>query len=104
MYTLGVLLGSALPIWFLTWAVHRLVMHRFIDDPLIARMISIVPAWLVAGTLAGFGMADGGPFNYMAYVTYLIGAVIYAPFGYRRGLTLRRYEEEAGEGLAEKFR
>lgn len=44
-------------------------------------------AWVLAGFIAGFGMANGGPYRFDAIVTYLPGALIaffYLRWHYRK--------------------
>lgn len=89
MAAFGFFIGTVLLIYVLSWAVERLACQRLFDDPLKGKIVSVAGAWLIAGTIAGFGMADGGPFRWIAYPNYLPAALLLGAIGWRRGMQLR---------------
>lgn len=74
-FLLGAFVGSLLLCAIISWIVER---FAFRADPPMARALKTIGiAWLVIGTIAGFGMADGGPFRVAAFVYYLPGCFAY---------------------------
>lgn len=56
----------------LYWALFRWVIRQ----PVVSRGVTAIAAWLAAGTIAGFGFADGGPFSWGGYSLYALPALI----------------------------
>jgi hypothetical protein len=103
MYSLGSVVGGLLAIYALSMVWEWALFKRINDDPVTGKLSAVGAAWLSAGTLAGFGMANGGPFLWFAFLVYLIPALLVGFLFHRRGLQLR---EEAADDTdyAETFR
>jgi hypothetical protein len=93
MVFIGMLVGGFVIQLLLSVLWERLLFSKIYDDPVKGKLSSVVAAWLTCGTLAGFGMADGGPFAWYAFVIYLLPALLLAVLGYRRGIRLREEAE-----------
>ena len=102
MAIIGYLVGATIAIVLLSWLWEWALFKRVLDDPANGKVASTATAWLTAGTLAGFGMADGGPFHTVAYLIYLIPAIGVGIWGYRRGVALRQ-ENAPKDNLADIF-
>ena len=59
------------------------------DDPVRGKFTSAIAGYVTASIVAGFGMADGGPFNPRGFMIYLFGLFVVGFFGVRRGMKLR---------------
>jgi hypothetical protein len=102
----GQFVGGLIAVYLLTLLWEFLLFKRVLDDPVTGKMSSVTAAWLTAGTLGGFGMADGGPYAWQAFLIYLFPALVVGGFAYRRGMKLREemIEVEADqEELASTF-
>ncbi len=73
---LGATVGSFLAIYLLAKLLEWAIFRRVSDDPYAGKMLSVSVALVLAGILAGFGMADGGPFRYGAIMQYVPGAIL----------------------------
>lgn len=91
---LGAFVGGFLIVTLLALLVEKAVFQRLFDDPVAGKLWSVATGWLAASTLAGFGMADGGPFAVTAYLLYLPPALVVGFWFYRRGLKLREMIDE----------
>lgn len=103
MLILSRFIGSLLAIYVLAWIFEKLLFQRVLDDPLKGKVFSVAAAWFTAGSIAGFGFADGGPFYWPAYLIYWPAALIIGGLAWRRGLQLRRENAEGTEAIAETF-
>lgn len=92
---MATLLGAAFAIFVLQTFWEFALFRRVFNDPLAGKLTSVIVAWLTAGTIAGFGMADGGPYAWQAFGIYALGAVPIGLWAVHRGLKLRREIEEA---------
>lgn len=66
--------GGILAIALLSAIIERLAFRE--REPTTRAELTVGTALLTAAVLAGFGMADGGPFVWTAGFVYLPGAVI----------------------------
>jgi Ca2+/Na+ antiporter len=72
-YLLGALIGG----FFITTLVGLLVGLAFKSKQPAERAIrASILGWIFCGILAGFGMADGGPFRFDAIIYYLPGSIL----------------------------
>ena len=90
MALLGALIGSIIGVYILYAIWDLALFKRVFDDPLKGKMASAAAAYFSAGTLGGFGGADGGPYFWGAFLQYLPGAIVVGVIAFRRGLKLRR--------------
>ena len=93
-YLIGGLVGG----FFAATLIGLLVGLAFKRKPPSERALSAAFfGWIVCGVIAGFGMADGGPFRFGAILLYAPGAV--AAFFYLRWHygKMWRDEDEADE-------
>lgn len=79
------------------WAVFK----RLFDDPIKGKLTSVVAAYLIGSSIAGFGKADGGPYYWPAFIDYAIPAVIVGCFAYFAGRRLK--EKMSADGAREVF-
>lgn len=84
------LLGGVVAILLLSVLWEWALFKRVLDNPLTGKLAAVGAAWLTAGSLAGFGMADGGPFYWAAYLIYLPSAAVVVLFAFFRRNHLRR--------------
>lgn len=103
MSTIGYIIGCLIAIYALASLWEWALFKRISDNPITGKVSSVVAAWLTGSTLAGFGMADGGPFAWSAFLTYLIPAIPVGFLFYRRGVKIRDVGEGADE-LEKTFR
>lgn len=96
-YMIGAFIGGLVIVTALSFLFEKIIFQPLMDDPVKGKVGAVIVAWLASGTLAGFGMADGGPFKTMAYLLYLPSAIVVGIFFYRRGLALRADDAEAAE-------
>jgi len=82
---MGQILGGAIAVWLLGLLCGLAFKSK---EPGERALFAALTAWVLAGVLAGFGMADGGPFRFDAILLYLPGAIL-AYF-----LLKRRYDGE----------
>ena len=95
-FLFGAFIGGMIGAAVFGWVVER---FAFRDLPPTERAgWTIGLAWLLTGTLAGFGLADGGSFQWIAYPVYLPGALTYF-FIYRKRLE-RTWAEEHDDTFA----
>lgn len=88
-WLIGGFVGGLLLITILAIIVEKLIFQRFLDDPVAGKLWSVTVGWLMASTLAGFGMADGGPYYWFAFVVYALPAIPVGLYFHRRGVALR---------------
>ncbi|MES2443473.1 MAG: hypothetical protein V4574_11645 [Pseudomonadota bacterium] len=86
---IGQFVGGLIAIYLLSLLWEFLLFKRVLDDPVKGKLSSVAVAWLTAGTLGGFGFADGGPYAWQAFGIYFVPALIVGGFAYRSGLKLR---------------
>ena len=99
---MGSIIGGLIAILMLSMLWEWALFKRVMDDPVKGKLSSVAAAWLTAGTLAGFGMADGGPFFTTAYLIYLLPALIIGGWAFYSGMKAReRIEEEGSPDLAD---
>jgi hypothetical protein len=91
---LGQVAGGVIIIFLLSLLWERLALRHFMSDPLKRKLGSVVAAWLTGSAIAGFGMADGGPYAWWAFGLYLVPAIIVGLVAYARAIKVR--QEEAG--------
>ena len=100
-YLLGEVLGGMLGM-FLLWSLFEwAIFKRVFDDPIKGKLTSVLAAYLVGSTIAGFGGADGGPYYWPAFIDYAIPAAIVGFFAYFSGKRLK--EKIGAEGVQEVF-
>jgi hypothetical protein len=76
MYGIGLIVGGCIIIYLLSWLVEWAIVQRVMDSPKAGVLVSVGCATILAIVLAGFGNADGGPFNPGEFaVPYLIAGV-----------------------------
>ncbi|SNT15972.1 hypothetical protein SAMN06295912_15019 [Sphingomonas laterariae] len=100
------LFGGTLGVFVLFVLWEFALFKRVMDDPLKGKMLSVLAAWLTIGGVAGFGLANGGPYYWPAFGVYAIPAVIVGTFAYWRGSKLREEIEQApvSEDVIDTFR
>jgi len=89
MFYLGSFVGGLFFVYLLAALWEWVIFKRVFDDPLKGKMSSVGAAWLTGGFLAGWGMADGGPYYWPAFLLYFPSALVIAFFAYRKGHRLR---------------
>ena len=92
MGTLGELIGGAFATILLGLLCGLAFKSKEPDQRAVAAALC---AWVCASILAGFGMADGGPFRFDASLRYLPGAI--AAFFYLRWHYGKMWSEEQDE-------
>jgi len=95
--------GSLMAVFILAWVFEKILFQRIFDDPVKGKTVSVAAAWLVTGTIGGFGFADGGPYFWPAFLAYLPAAIVLGLLAYRRGLRIRKENETADAGFADRF-
>lgn len=88
-HMIGSLVGGFLITMLLAILTENLVWQRVCDDPLAGKLLSVLSGWLTVGTLAGWGLAEGGPYYWGAFVDSSVPALPVALFAYWRGMKLR---------------
>lgn len=88
-YLLGSIVGGVIGVYLLAALWEWALFKRINDDPLKGKLTSVLAAYVTGAALAGFGMADGGPYYWGAFLQYLIPSLIVGFIAYRRGLKLR---------------
>lgn len=73
-YMLGRFVGGVLMIWLFTLILGRFALKSWEPSPRAATLVAV--ATVLAGTLAGFGEADGGPFAWGAFYTVIPSAIV----------------------------
>lgn len=86
---IGQMVGGFIAVLVLSILFEKLIFQRVMDDPVKGKLGSVIAAWLAAGAIGGFGMADGGPYQWFAFVIYAFPAMGLACLAHRRGVKLR---------------
>ncbi|HEX6375425.1 MAG TPA: hypothetical protein VFZ91_06865 [Allosphingosinicella sp.] len=81
----------ALGLISLLW--EALLFAKVYDDPVRAKLASVGASWLSCSAIAGFEMADGGPYAWRVFLIYFVPALALAPFAVRRGRIDRKKAE-----------
>lgn len=88
-YLIGMLVGGVVGM-FLLYSIWEFVLFRRIfSDPVKNKFSAAIAAYLTGATFAGLGNADGGSFDWSAYLQYLIPALIVGGLAVRRAIKLR---------------
>ncbi|QGN53334.1 hypothetical protein [Novosphingobium sp. Gsoil 351] len=74
MFYIGQAIGGFVAMAILAAIVERIGFKR--QPPFQRAMFTVATALLIASAIAGFGMADGGPYVWSAGLNYLPGAVV----------------------------
>ncbi len=93
MATLGSMVGGFLVVLLLAIVWEKLLFSRVYDDPVKGKLSSVLAGWVSASIFGGFGLANGGPFDWSAFSDYFLPALLIAFLGYRRGLKIREETE-----------
>jgi Ca2+/Na+ antiporter len=88
-FSFGSIIGGAIAVALVAALWRFIVMRRVIADPVKRNVASVAAGWVTASTLAGFGMADGGPYAWHAWGVYLVPAVIVGALAAYGGLVER---------------
>lgn len=72
-YSVGIIVGGTLACILLGLLAGVAFKEK---DPDERAIYAALIAWIVSGVLAGFGMADGGPFRFAAIAYYIPGAIM----------------------------
>ncbi len=88
-FSFGSIIGGAIAIALVALLWRWALMRRIIADPVQRNVAAVAAAWVTASTLAGFGMADGGPYAWHAWGVYLVPAVIVGALAAYGGLKER---------------
>ena len=94
MGLIAFILGCTLCVAVLSLVAEKVVFQRLVVDPLVGKIGSVVAGWLMASSLAGWGMADGGGYRWDAFLTYGLGAIILLPLAAWGGYKLRRAQHD----------
>jgi hypothetical protein len=100
---IGGLIGGLIGIYLVASLWEWALFKRIVDDPVVGKVGAVIAGWLTAGTLGGFGMADGGSYAWQAFGIYAIPAMIVGVFFYRRGMKIRA-DGDDHEELADAFK
>ena len=104
-FFLGQVVGGLIILWLISLLVEKFLFSKVLDDPVTGKLASVGAAWLLVGTISGFGKADGGPWDPTGFIDYLIPAVILGGVGVYRGLKLREQTQlDALAAAAERER
>lgn len=95
-YMIGSLVGGLILIYLLSKVWEWALFKRVMDEPTSGKLASVVAAWATAGTIGGFGMADGGPYAWWAFAIYLLPALFVGVFAYRAGAKLSVEQDNPG--------
>jgi hypothetical protein len=88
-YLIGAFVGGLIAVFVLAYLWEFLLFKRVLDDPVKGNVASVIAGWLTAGTIAGFGMANGGPFAWYAFLIYLVPALVVGTYAVSRGKKTR---------------
>lgn len=92
------LLGATVGGFFITMLIGSLFGLAFKrKEPGERAVLASVSGWVACAIIAGFGMADGGPFRYDAGLFYIPGAAI-AYFFLRRHYSKKAAANDALQG------
>ena len=92
----GFLVGGVLGVYLLHALWEFVLFKRVFNDPVAGKLASVLFAYLTASLLYGFGSADGGPFNPLGFVVYLLPALVVGVLAYRRGVKIRSASTNSG--------
>lgn len=92
---MGGLIGGIVGVYILQLIWEKLVFMRLADDPLKGKMGSTIAAYISAVTISGFGIANGGPWSPVGFITYLPGLLVVGAYSWNRGSKLRNAMLEA---------
>jgi hypothetical protein len=82
-FLVGATVGGFLGVYLFGWLVEKFAFRELPPDSRALR--TSLAGWFLTGTLAGFGLADGGGFQWAAYLYYAPGAFLFWLY-YRRKL------------------
>lgn len=100
-YLLGSIAGGVLIIYLMSVLLEWAFFKRIVDIPELGKALSVAFAVIAAVIIAGFGNADGGPWNPgSSLYGYVIGGAIVLAL---RLWAYRRRAERSEEGLAQTF-
>lgn len=88
-YLIGTFVGGLLAILMLSIAWEKALFQRVMDDPVNGKLAAVLAAWLTASAIAGFGMANDGPYYWQAFLEYALPALAVGFLAWRRGEKLR---------------
>ena len=86
---IGQMVGGLVIILILSKIWEKVLFQRVMDDPVKGKVGSVIAGWLTAGAIGGFGMADGGPYQWFAFTIYAIPAILVGFYAHWRGVKLR---------------
>jgi hypothetical protein len=98
---LGEIFGGMIGIFVVSALVEWAVCKRVFDDPIKGKLTSVLVAYLLGSIGAGYGQANGGPYEWGAFFDYAIPAVIVGCFAYVSGKRLK--EKMGADGAREVF-
>ncbi len=99
---MGELIGGIVGVYILHVVWEFLLFKRVFDDPVKGKLASVFAAYLTASIVFGFASANGGPFQPVGFIVYLLGAIVVGVLAYRRGLTVRKSMVDQDE-MSETF-
>jgi peptidoglycan/LPS O-acetylase OafA/YrhL len=73
-YSVGAAVGGLIIVGLIALALSRTAFKS--QRPMMRAALCAGIAWLIASVIAGFGMADGGPYAYWASAYYVIPTLI----------------------------
>jgi len=94
-FSIGGLVGGLFAVYLMSKLWEKLLFQRVMDDPVAGKLSSVGAGWLTASAIAGFGMADGGPYRWFAFVLYAVPAILIGAFAHRSGMKLREQADMA---------
>lgn len=101
---LGETLGGMIGIFLLSALVEWAVCKRVFDDPVKGKLTSVLVAFLLASIGAGYGQANGGPYQWGAFADYVTPALIIGCFAYYSGRRLKeKIEADSAHQALEVF-
>lgn len=71
---IGATVGGFLMISIISFLVEKFAFRKLPPDTRAALTVGV--GWLITAAIAGWGMADGGPFVWTAGLWYLPGAIL----------------------------
>lgn len=92
-FSIGGLIGGLIAVYLVSKLWEKLLFQRVMDDPVKGKLASVFAGWLTASAIAGFGMADGGPYRWFAFVLYGVPAILIAVLAHRSGMKLREQNQ-----------
>lgn len=91
---IGMVIGGVILLMILSLGIEKFIVQNIVDDPLFGKIASLVAAWLIAGTIGGFGFANGLGFVWGAYLLYGIAGIVLLPFAIYGGYRIRRTQHD----------